>query len=208
MSLKGARVIVQGFGNVGSHAAMFLRERGAIVVGISDVSGGKYNPSGLDLDAALQLQAKSGTIKDLAGAESRTNAELLTTECDVLVPAAMDRVLTNENADRVRTRLIVEGANAPTTFDADAIFRDRRITVVPDILANAGGVTVSYFEWVQNLQQMAWSIEQVQQKLASTLAEAFRATWETAATHRVTPREAAFILAVGRVAEATKLRGC
>ncbi|MFO0842750.1 MAG: Glu/Leu/Phe/Val dehydrogenase dimerization domain-containing protein [Gemmataceae bacterium] len=207
-SLKGARVIVQGFGNVGSHAAVFLRERGAVVVGLSDVSGGKYNPKGIDLDAALRLQAEGGTIKDLGGVESRSNADLLESDCDVLVPAALDRVLTGDNAGRVKARLVVEGANAPTTFEADAVFHERGVTVVPDILANAGGVTVSYFEWVQNLQQMAWPVEQVQEKLAATMAAAFRATWDTAASYRVSPREAAFILAVGRVAEATRLRGC
>jgi len=205
--LKGKRAIVQGFGNVGSHAAMFLKERGAIIVGISDVSGGKYHPQGIDLDAALKLQAERGTIRDLTGAENRTNAELLEADCDVLVPAALDRVLTGENAARIKAKLIVEGANAPTTFEADAVFRDRGVVVIPDILANAGGVTVSYFEWVQNLQQMAWPIEQVHEKLADILDRAFRATMDTAGRYQVTAREAAFILAVERVAEATKLRG-
>jgi len=203
LSLTGARVIVQGFGNVGSHAAQFLRQRGAIVVGISDVTGGKYHPAGLDLDAALKIPS----LRDLPGAESRTNAELLESDCDILVPAALDRVLTADNADRIKARLIVEGANAPTTFEADAIFRERGIVVVPDILANAGGVTVSYFEWVQNLQQLAWPLEQVQQKLTALLDTAFQATWATAAQYQTTPREAAFILAVQRVAEATRLRG-
>ncbi len=207
LPLQGARVIVQGFGNVGSHAAMFLQERGATIVGISDVSGGKYNPKGIDLQTALRLQNEAGSIKDLGGAENRTNAELLESECEILVPAALDRVLTSDNAERIKAKLIVEGANAPTTFEADEIFRRRGITVVPDILANAGGVTVSYFEWVQNLQQFAWPIEQVQEKLAKKMARAFKDTWETAAKHNVTPREAAFILAVGRVAEATQLRG-
>jgi len=206
LPLKGAKVVVQGFGNVGSHAAQFLAERGATVVGISDVSGGKYDPNGLDLAAALRLQAEAGTIKDLK-AEGRTNAELLESPCDVLVPAALDRVLTGDNAGRVQAKLIVEGANAPTTADADAVFRERGVTVVPDILANAGGVTVSYFEWVQNLQQFAWSLDQVREKLAATLDAAFRATWDAAARFQATPREAAFILAVERVAEATKLRG-
>jgi glutamate dehydrogenase (NAD(P)+) len=206
MPLKGARVIVQGFGNVGSHAAQFLHERGAVVVGISDVSGGKYDPKGLDLDAALKLQAEAGTIKGLK-AESRTNAELLVSGCDILVPAALDRVLTGENAGQVKARLVVEGANAPTTFEADEVFKERGVVVIPDILANAGGVTVSYFEWVQNLQQMAWPLEQVHQKLASTMEAAFQATWQAAAKHKATPREAAFILAVDRVAEATRLRG-
>lgn len=207
LSLKGARVIVQGFGNVGSHAAQFLAERGAVVVGISDLSGGKYHPAGIDLAAALRLQAETGTIRDLPGAESRSNAELLESPCDLLVPAALDRVLTGANAGRIQARLIVEGANAPTTFEADAVFRERGVQVVPDILANAGGVTVSYFEWVQNLQQMPWPVEQVHARLAGILDTAFAATRAAAARHRVTLREAAYILAVERVAEATRLRG-
>jgi glutamate dehydrogenase (NAD(P)+) len=207
IALKGARVIVQGFGNVGSHAAMFMKERGAIVVGISDVAGGKYHPQGIDLAAALKLQAETGSLRGLTGAEDRTNAELLESPCDILVPAALDRVLHGNNAARIQAKLIVEGANAPTTFEADAVFRERGIVVVPDILANAGGVTVSYFEWVQNLQQMAWPLATVQEKLATTMDAAFQATWQTVAKHSVTPREAAFILAVERVAEATRLRG-
>ncbi|MFQ3650660.1 MAG: Glu/Leu/Phe/Val dehydrogenase dimerization domain-containing protein [Gemmataceae bacterium] len=207
LPLKGARVIVQGFGNVGSHAAKFLAERGARIVGISDVSGGKYHPEGIQLDEALRLQASTGSIKELNAAESRTNAELLESPCDILVPAAMDRVLNADNAERIQAKLIVEGANAPTTFEADAVFKERGVVVVPDILANAGGVTVSYFEWVQNLQQLAWPIEQVHEKMSKILLDAFEATWRTAAQHQVTAREAAFILAVQRVAEATTLRG-
>jgi glutamate dehydrogenase (NAD(P)+) len=207
LPLKGSRVIVQGFGNVGSHAAKYLAERGATIVGISDVAGGKYHPDGIDLSEAWRLQTMVGTIKDLAGAESRTNAELLESPCDILVPAAMDRVLTGTNAARIQAKLIVEGANAPTTFDADAVFKERGVVVVPDILANAGGVTVSYFEWVQNLQQLAWPVEQVHEKMSKILLDAFDATWRMAMQHQVTAREAAFILAVQRVAEATTLRG-
>lgn len=207
IALAGARVIVQGFGNVGSHAALFLRERGAKIIGVSDVHGGRYHPGGIDMDAALKQQDEAGTIRDLPGTEARTNAELLESDCDILVPAALDRVLTSDNAGRVKARLIVEGANAPTTFEADEIFRERGIQVVPDILANAGGVTVSYFEWVQNLQQFSWPVEQIHEKLAAKMDAAFRATWDTAAKYGVTPREAAFILAVDRVAEAARHRG-
>jgi len=207
LALQEARVIVQGFGNVGSHAAKFLAERGARIVGISDVSGGKYHPEGINLQEALRLAATTGTIKDLAGAENRSNAELLESPCDILVPAAMDRVLTGDNAKRIQAKLIVEGANAPTTFEADTVFQERGVVVVPDILANAGGVTVSYFEWVQNLQQLAWPVEQVHEKMSKILLDAFEDTWRTATQHQVTPREAAFILAVHRVAEATTLRG-
>ena len=207
LSLKGAKVVVQGFGNVGSFAAGFLHDRGVLVVGISDVHGGRYNPKGIDVAAARAFVAKTGSLKDLPDTETRTNAELLEAPCDVLVPAALDRVLTGDNAARVRAKLIVEGANAPTTFEADDVFKDRKVTVVPDILANAGGVTVSYFEWVQNLQQFAWPLDQVRAKLASYLEAAFAATWAAAEKHNVTPRTAAFILAVVRVAEATRLRG-
>jgi glutamate dehydrogenase (NAD(P)+) len=207
LPLKGARVIVQGFGNVGSHAAKYLAERGAILVGISDVAGGKYHPQGIDLAEAWRLQTTVGSIQELSSAESRTNAELLESPCEILVPAAMDRVLTGANAGRIQAKLIVEGANAPTTFEADAVFKERGVVVVPDILANAGGVTVSYFEWVQNLQQLAWPVEQVHEKMSKILLEAFDATWRTAAQHGVTAREAAFILAVQRVAESTTLRG-
>jgi glutamate dehydrogenase (NAD(P)+) len=207
MDLNGARVIIQGYGNVGSHAAKFLAERGATIVGISDVSGGKYNPKGLNLQEAWKLQTETGTIRELSDAEDRTNEELLISECDILVPAALDRVLTYDNAGKVKARLIVEGANAPTTFDADAVFKERNIVVVPDILANAGGVTVSYFEWVQNLQQFAWQVDQVFEKMEKILQDAFEATWNTTQKYQVTAREAAFILAVKRVAEATKLRG-
>jgi glutamate dehydrogenase (NAD(P)+) len=207
LKVKGAKVIVQGFGNVGSHAATYFRERGAVVVGISDVHGGKYHPQGIDLDAALKLRDETATVKDLKGAEDRSNAELLESPCDILVPAALDRVLTAENADRVQAKLVVEGANAPTTAEADAVFQERGIQVAPDILANAGGVTVSYFEWVQNLQQFAWSLEEVRSKLEAYLVNAFTATHATAQKHKVSLRQAAFILAVERVAEATTLRG-
>jgi glutamate dehydrogenase (NAD(P)+) len=207
LDLRGARAVVQGFGNVGSHAALFLRERGATVVGVSDVHGGKANAGGLDLDAALKLQAEAGTVKDLRGADSLTNAELLELPCDVLVPAALDRVLNERNADRVKAKLVVEGANAPTTFEADAILERRGVTVVPDILANAGGVTVSYFEWVQNLQQMSWPVEQVRQQLERHMTEALAATRAAAAKNRTGLRNAAFILGVERVAAATRLRG-
>lgn len=206
--LQGLRAVIQGFGNVGSHAAKYLHERGAVVVGISDVHGGKYNPKGLDLPTALALQESSGTIKDLKGAENVTNTELLELDCDVLVPAALEKVLTGANAAKVKAKLVVEGANAPTTPEADAVFEKRGVTVVPDILANAGGVTVSYFEWVQNLQQMYWSVEDVHAKLQVYLTNAYEAVHAMAVKHSATLRFAAYLLAVDRVAEASRLRGC
>ena len=207
IKIDGARVVVQGFGNVGSNAAKFLADAGARIVAIADASGGKHAPGGIDLDAALKLQASVRTIQDLGGCRDITNAELLALECDILIPAALESVLTEANAEQVRARLIVEGANAPTTFAADDIFARRGIPVVPDILANAGGVTVSYFEWVQNLQQYRWSLEEVNSKLESKLIEGFAAVRAAAAKWKTTYRIAAFAVALERVAAAAALRG-
>jgi glutamate dehydrogenase (NAD(P)+) len=207
LPLGGAKVIIQGFGNVGSHAARALRQRGAVVVGISDVHGGKYNLAGIDVEEALRLQAAERTVRNLKGAEDVGNAELLELPCDVLLPAALDRVLTEDNAEAIKARLVVEAANAPTTFEADAMLAARGVPVVPDILANVGGVTVSYFEWVQNLQQLYWPLEQVHGQLERMLLGAFEATWAAAQQRHCTLRKAAYILAVERVAEATRVRG-
>ena len=207
IELKGARVVIQGFGKVGSHTAISLREMGASIVGISDVSGGRVNQKGIDLTEALQLHASTGSIQDIQGGDSVSNADLLTTDCDVLIPAALEDVLTEKNAHAVKAKLIVEGANAPTTFEADAIFEKRGIHVVPDVLANAGGVTVSYFEWVQNLQQFRWELAEVNERLERRMVQAFEAVKSKAALHQTTLRRGAFLLALERVAEATKLRG-
>jgi glutamate dehydrogenase (NAD(P)+) len=205
--LKGARVAVQGFGNVGSHAALFLHEMGAKVVAVSDVHGGRYHARGLNVAEAYRAQERHGTVKDLPHSEPISNAELLELDCDVLVPAALGRVLNEANAERVRAKLVVEGANAPTTFAADEVLQGRGVRVVPDILANAGGVTVSYFEWVQNWQQMTWGLDEVKAKLEAYLVKAFADVWAVAEKHATSLRKAAFILAVERVAEATRLRG-
>lgn len=207
IDLTNARVVIQGFGNVGSHAALFLHQRGARIVGISDVNGGKVNPNGLNIPEAFQMQERERTIKNLSNAEGISNVSLLEYPCDILIPAALDRVLHADNAPKVQTTLIVEGANAPTTFEADTIFEERKIAVVPDILANAGGVTVSYFEWVQNLQQFSWSLEEVQQRLESRMAQALNATFNTARKYGASYRKAAYTLALERVAEASRLRG-
>ena len=207
IELKGARVVIQGFGKVGAHTATSLRDMGAKIIGISDVSGGHVNLNGIDLAEALRLQAANGSIQGLTDGLSVSNAELLATECDVLVPAALEDVFTEKNVDTIKTKLIVEGANAPTTFEADQIFEQRGIHVVPDILANAGGVTVSYFEWVQNLQQFRWELSDVNQRLERKMVQAFAAVKASADQHRVTLRRGAFLLALDRVAEATKLRG-
>ncbi len=205
--IKGKTVVIQGFGNVGSHAARCLSERGAIITGISDVGGGKFSAKGIDLARATQVQAAEGSLKNLPDCDTLTNAELLEKPCDILVPAALDSVLTGENAGRIQAKMIVEGANAPTTDEADVIFDQRKIPVVPDILANAGGVTASYFEWVQNLQQFSWTLEEVRQRLQVKMIAAFEATWEMAQKHKTSLRKAAYLLAVQRVADATILRG-
>ena len=207
IDLKGARVVIQGFGKVGTHTAISLRDMGAKIIGISDESGGAVNTRGIDLAEALRLQAANGSIRGLQDGISVSNAELLATECDVLIPAALEDVFTEQNADTVKTKLIVEGANAPTTFEADQIFERRGIHIVPDILANAGGVTVSYFEWVQNLQQFRWELSEVNQRLERRMVQGYHAIKAKAEEHRTTLRRGAFLLALDRVAEATRLRG-
>jgi glutamate dehydrogenase (NAD(P)+) len=207
IDLQGARVVHQGFGKVGSHAAISLQSMGAKIIGISDVSGGIVNTQGIDLPEALRRQAETGSIHGLQDGQSVTNAELLATECDVLIPAALEDVFTERNADAVQTKLIVEGANAPSTFEADHIFEQRGIHIVPDILANAGGVTVSYFEWVQNLQQFRWELSEVNQRLERRMVQGFQAIKAKADAHRTTLRRGAFLVALDRVAEATRLRG-
>ncbi len=207
IELKGARVVIQGFGKVGTHTAISLRDMGATIIGISDVSGGVVNTRGIDLTEALRLHTATGSIHGLRDGQSVSNAELLATECDVLIPAALEDVFTEQNADSVKTRLIVEGANAPTTFEADQIFERRGIHIVPDILANAGGVTVSYFEWVQNLQQFRWELSEVNQRLERRMVQGYHAIKAKAEEHRTTLRRGAFLLALDRVAEATRLRG-
>lgn len=206
IELSGARVAIQGFGKVGSHAATELYNMGATIVAISDVAGGKYARDGIDLAEANRIHTATGSIHDVPG-ETLSNSELLSLECDVLIPAAMEDVFTEANAGAVRAKMIVEGANAPTTYEADRVFEDRSIHVVPDILANAGGVTVSYFEWVQNLQQFRWEIEEVNQRLERRMVRGFQAIQSIATSRHTTLRRAAFVLALERVAEATRLRG-
>ena len=207
IELRGARVVIQGFGKVGTHTANSLRDMGAKIIGISDVSGGVVNTSGIDLTEALRLHAASGSIQGLTEGTAVSNAELLATECEILIPAALEDVFTEQNADTVKTKLIVEGANAPTTFEADRVFEERGVHIVPDILANAGGVTVSYFEWVQNLQQFRWELSEVNQRLERRMVQGFQAIKAKAEEYRTTLRRGAFLLALDRVAEATRLRG-
>lgn len=208
-SPKDISVVIQGFGNVGSNAAARAHELGFKVIAVSDVSGGLYNPKGLNI-SALRDYAKHHPRKTIEGyrdAERISNAELLELQCDVLIPAAMEGQLTGNNASRVRAKLIVEGANGPTMPEADAIFNDRGITVVPDILANAGGVTVSYFEWVQGLQEFFWDEEEVYRRLERILVRAYDEVLHTMEVYRVDMRTAAQITAINRVAQATLTRG-
>ena len=202
------RVAIQGFGNVGSHAAKFLHEAELKIVAVSDVSGGYYRPEGLNvLDALRYAQHHQGTLAGYTEAELITNDELLTLDVDVLIPAALGGVLTAENAPHVKAPMIIEAANAPTRPDADEVFDERKITVLPDILANAGGVTASYFEWVQNRQHYRWGINRVRQELDRVMSDAFESVWELAVQRKISLRTAAYILGIGRVGRATILGG-
>ncbi|HVO68530.1 MAG TPA: Glu/Leu/Phe/Val dehydrogenase [Aggregatilineaceae bacterium] len=208
---KDISVVIQGFGNVGANAAKRAHDLGFKVVAVSDVTGGYYNPKGLNIPEMVSFEAKSPQ-KSLetyrgSGVERITNQELLTLPCDVLIPAALEGQLTGDNADRVQAALIVEGANGPTTPEADDIFRERGITVVPDILANAGGVTVSYFEWVQGLQEFFWDEDEVYRRLERILVRAYDEVSHVMEDHNVDMRTAAQITAINRVAEATLTRG-
>jgi glutamate dehydrogenase (NAD(P)+) len=207
MEPAGVKVVIQGFGNVGGNSARLLQEMGCKIVGLSDIGGGVYNPNGIDVTRALRYSKEHGGLQGLPDSEPVTNQELLELPCDVLIPAALENQLTARNASRVRARLIIEAANGPTTPEADRIFQDRGITVVPDILANAGGVTVSYFEWVQDLQRFFWSEEEINQRLERIMVRSFQAVKARAEQQGTSLRMGAYLLAVARVAEATETRG-
>ncbi len=206
-SLKGSTIAIQGFGNVGSYAARILHSQGAKIVAISDQHGGIQHEGGLDVPALLKHSAETGSVINFPDAMNITNAELLTANVDVLIPAALGGVLTAENANDVRARLIVEAANNPTTFDADAIFERNNVLVVPDILANAGGVTVSYYEWVQNRQHFKWELEEVRKRLEKNMTESFDHVWKIASDKNISLRTAAYVLGISRVGRATVLGG-
>jgi len=207
LPIAGARVAVQGFGNVGRATARLAQQAGARVIAVSDEWGGVYNPRGLDLEALVRHDREAGRVGGFAGAEALSNAELLELECEALVPAALGHQLTGANAGRVRARMVVEGANGPTTPAADQILADKGILLLPDILANAGGVTVSYFEWVQGLMEYFWTEEEVNERLERLMRQAFAEVLRTAQQEKVPLRLAAYMLAVSRVAEATRIRG-
>ena len=207
LSIDGMRVVVQGFGNVGSFLAKFLAEEGATVIGISDSRTALHNSNGIDVPAAFAHKRETGELIGLGGAEEISHEDLLTLECDVLAPCALEQVITTENADQIRAKAIVEGANGPVTPTADEILEGNGIAVVPDVLANGGGVVVSYFEWVQGLQEYFWKEAEVNAKLNEIVSKAFEETWRTAETRSMSLRLAAYGLAVERVAEATVTRG-
>ena len=207
MDPSATTVAVQGFGNVGSVSAELMAEAGFRICAVSDVSGGIYAPGGIDVRALLEYRTRTGGIADFAGTSPVTNSSLLELPVDVLVPAAMENQITARNAGRLQARLIVEGANGPTTPDADEILERRGITVVPDILANAGGVTVSYFEWVQDLQSLFWEEGEINRRLERILQKAFSQVCQSAKSHGVSLRLGAYLVAVKRVADATAVRG-
>src|SRR6516162_3966923 len=207
MSLRGASVAIQGFGNAGSLVARLFTEKKARVIAISDSRGGVFNSRGIDPLKAMRYKERAQTVVGMPGTSRISNDDLLTMKCDVLVPAALENVITLNNAEAVKARIIAEAANGPTTPHADEILARRGITVLPDILANAGGVTVSYFEWVQNQEGLLWDSDEVNLRLQKIMVRGFNEMVETMRKHHVPPRAGAMILAVGRVAEATLVRG-
>ena len=207
IDVKGARVVVQGFGQVGSWAARCIAAEGARVIAISDVNGGVLNEHGIDISRATEYYRANGLLSGLPGTEPVSNEELLSLPCDVLIPAAIEDVIHSRNADRTRAKIIVEAANAPVTLEGVRILRDRGVAVLPDILANAGGVIVSYFEWAQNIQEFRWDEARVNRELTGFMTRAYDAVVETMKRHDTDHRTAAYAIAVARVDRATRLRG-
>ena len=207
IELPNARVAIQGFGNAGSIAAQLIHEEKATVVAVSDSTGGIHNPNGLDVNRVISWKQEHGTVQGFPGARDITNAEVLEVDCDILIPAALENQITERNAGNIKARLIAEAANGPTTPGADRILWKANKFMIPDILCNAGGVTVSYFEWVQDLNRDHWSERVVNDKLREIMVKAFQETLAIARREKIDMRTAAYLLAVQRVAEATQLRG-
>ena len=207
MPVQGTRVAVQGFGNVGSTTARLCAQAGMTIVAASDVGGGVHNPAGLDVPALLQWHAENRTVAGFPGGDAITNEELLEVSCEVLVPAAVENQIRRHNAGRIQARIICEGANGPTTANADALLDDQGVFVIPDILANAGGVTVSYFEWVQNREGYYWSRDRVETRLKKIMVNSFHDVLNYAEAHGVNMRTASYMLAIDRVAFVHRLRG-
>lgn len=206
MSVKGSRIIIQGFGNAGSFLAKFLHDAGAIIVGISDARGALYNPDGLDILELLDRRDSFGTVSHLFP-DRITNQELLIKECDILIPAAIENQITEQNAHEIKAKIVVEAANGPTTYAATEILTERGVLIVPDVLASAGGVVVSYFEWVQNNQGYYWPLEEINEKLTTILTSSFQKVYQTAQTRGINMRLAAYIVGLKRITEAVKWRG-
>ncbi|MCL0103852.1 Glu/Leu/Phe/Val dehydrogenase [Dehalococcoidia bacterium] len=207
MRLKEATVVVQGFGNVGRAAAKLLAKEGCRIIAVSDSRGGIYNPKGLDPESVLRHKTETGSVLGFEGSETVTNAELLELQCDILVPAALEDQICKANAPNIKAKVIIEGANGPTTAEADEILCDRGVTVIPDVLANTGGVIVSYFEWVQGIQSFFWDEAEVNDKLQHVMANAFGEVLSISQHEKVDMRTAAHMLAIGRIARAITLRG-
>lgn len=207
IDLSQATAVIQGYGNVGSVAAADLAALGCRILAVSDSKGGIYSENGLNLNEVDAHKAHTGSVAGLPGAQPVTNQELITLQCDILVPSALENQITGENAPHIKARLVAEGANGPTTYEADNILFERGITVIPDILANAGGVVVSYFEWVQGLQNFYWTKEEVNSQLRRRMAVSFREVYGIKESRKVSMRTAAYILALDRVSRAMKLRG-
>jgi len=207
LQLSNLTVAVQGFGNVGSFLAKFLAEEGATVIAVSDSSSGLHNPKGIDVAAAIAHKQETGSLAGLKGADEISNEDLLLLDCDVLAPCALEQVITGDNAAQVKAQIVCEGANGPITPTADEILEDKGILVLPDILANAGGVVVSYFEWVQGLQEYFWKEPEVNSKLRDIITRAFNETWAVYEEKQTSMRVAAYGVSVGRVADATVTRG-
>jgi len=207
MAIDGCRVVIQGFGNVGSNAARLMMERGYKIVGIAELDGGLLNPSGIDIHQLIEYKYRNGTTLGFRGAEATPSEELLVSDCEILIPAATENVITSRNADQIKARIVVEGANGPTTAVADGILAEKRIFIVPDILANAGGVTASYFEWVQDRQGYFWKEAIVNDQLETILRDSFEDVVRYAEAHNVNNRIAAYMLAIDRVAFTIRQRG-
>ncbi len=207
MNRESTRVIVQGFGNVGSNAAKLMSDAGYKVIGIAEFDGGLFNAKGINVDDLLEHRDRTKSINGFSGAEAADSKQLLITDCEILIPAATENVITSQNASDIKAKIVVEGANGPTTASADEILADKKIFVIPDILANAGGVTASYFEWVQDRQGYFWKESAVNEQLEFILKESFEDVVHFAETHSVNNRIAAYMLAISRVAHTIKLRG-
>jgi len=207
LAIEGARVAVQGFGNVGGTAGKLFADAGARIVAVQDQTGTVYRDTGLDVDVLLKHVQQCGGVKDFEHADAMAEDEFWSVDCDILIPAALEGQINKDTAPRIRAKMVIEGANGPSTPTADDILRDRGVLVLPDVIANAGGVTVSYFEWVQDFSSFFWTEEEINQRLVKIMQDAFHGVWEVAQQHKVTLRTATFIVACSRILQARELRG-